>query len=46
MMVDDECDSIMGDIIVEAGPDPVEDDTHICTVLHPENEEDNEKSDD
>ena len=40
MVTDDECDAIMGEILVEAGSDPVEDDAVICTVFHPEEESD------
>lgn len=36
MVTDDECDAIMGEIIVEAGSEPVEEGAVICTVLHPE----------
>ena len=40
MVTDDECDAIMGEILVEAGSDPVEDNAVICTVFHPEEKDD------
>ena len=43
MVTDDECDAIMGEILVEAGSDPVEDDAVICTVFHPGEESDETK---
>lgn len=36
MVTEDEFDSIMGDIVVEAGPTPIPDHTIICQVWHQE----------
>jgi hypothetical protein len=46
MVTDDECDAIMGKILVEAESPPVKANTVICTVFHPVENNDNDKKDD
>ena len=45
MVTDDDCDALMGKILVEAGSDPVKDNEVICTVFHPVEEKEEKVSD-
>lgn len=43
MVTDDDCDAMMGEILVEADSDPVEVSSVICTVFHPKEQSEEEE---
>jgi hypothetical protein len=43
MVTDDNCDAIMGKILVAENSDPVQEKSVICTLFHPKHDDD-EKS--